>query len=195
MNQKNQNHLSWIKLGVVTKPFGLKGEFEVALYNRQESSLKADSKIYMAPMDAQEPKVQSDSGTDSTYTIEKISFRPKKVVMKLLNVDHINEAEKLLPFALFIPQEDLPTLTQGEYYYHQLKDLKVIEESSQKVLGRVTEVYEVAGQTNLTIAINDPAHSEVFDLPFLPQFFPQVDLEAGTIIIILPEFLEVKSSS
>ena len=93
-------------------------------------------------------------------------------------VDSIEKAEQLKTKNLFIAQEDLPELEEGQYYYHELMHCTVYNEEKEK-LGEVVDILETGA--NLVLRVKSKGNS--FLLPFVPAFIVDVNKEAHEITI------------
>ena len=93
-------------------------------------------------------------------------------------MDSIEKAELLKTKNLFIAQEDLPELEDGQYYYHELMHCTVYNEEKEK-LGEVVDILETGA--NLVLRVKSKGNS--FLLPFVPAFIVDVNKEAHEITI------------
>lgn len=93
-------------------------------------------------------------------------------------VDSIEKAEQLKTKNLFIAQEDLPELEEGQYYYHELMHCTVYNEEKEK-LGEVVDILETGA--NLVLRVKSKENN--FLLPFVPAFIVDVNKEAHEITI------------
>ncbi len=82
---------------------------------------------------------------------------------------------------LFVRQDDRPSLAEGEYYHHQVIDLRVVSDEGRN-LGVVTEIIEAPASDLLVI--RQELGPEVL-IPVNDTFINLIDLEAGEIIVHL----------
>jgi 16S rRNA processing protein RimM len=82
---------------------------------------------------------------------------------------------------LYVPLADAPELSEGEYYYHELIGLNVMDETGQS-LGILTEIMETGA--NDVYVVVDPSGTEVL-LPAIPEVVLDVDLGAKTMRVHL----------
>ena len=168
----------YIELGGCSKPHGIKGAFAFHLYNTEDSVLSKGSKILLYPKDGS--KVSKDG---EEHEIASIAFG-NKVIVTLKDVKDRNKVEDMLPFSIHYKKADLPETEEGEFYLEDLVGLKVIDENSGKEVGRVSSHYDNSAQIVLVIrgSIN-------FEVPFIDNFVKEVDIEAGTVHVIVPEMI------
>jgi 16S rRNA processing protein RimM len=104
------------------------------------------------------------------------SQRPHKDGL-LMSFEGIETPESVGRFrnqVLYVSRADAPVLPEGEYYYHQLIGLNVVDEAGRP-LGVLTEVMETGANDVYVVA--DPAGMDLL-LPAIPEVVLEVDLEA-----------------
>jgi 16S rRNA processing protein RimM len=73
------------------------------------------------------------------FFLEEIEILPKGFArVKLEDVDSIEDSQKLIKGQLFLPIENLPTLNEDQFYFHEIIDYRVIDE----LLGDVGSIIE-----------------------------------------------------
>jgi 16S rRNA processing protein RimM len=100
------------------------------------------------------------------------------LVVNLKGVDDRNKAEDLVDFEISIASDALPELEDGDFYWHQLEGLQVINQEGQ-LLGKVDHLLETGSNDVMVVK---PCAGSVDQrerlLPYLPgQFVIKVDLE------------------
>ena len=108
-----------VTIGRVVKPQGRKGEVVIEPLSDRPgrfSELRGSS--------CPAPATGSPNGRSNAHWPHK-----GRVVLKLAGIDSIDEAERLRGMDVRIPEEDLAVLPQGSYYHHQLRGLRVEDES------------------------------------------------------------------
>ena len=187
---KNQVEIeNTFALGTVTRPFGIKGQLTLYLYNQTSDALKPGVSLYFR-------KENSDK-LIGPFILKSFAAHPKKQVIALNEIDHINDLEEKLgplPLEVCMDRLEMPTLEEDEFYVQDLIGLEVRHFEDNRILGKVIDQYEIPGQTNLEIQLTDSATLEqiddkVLDLPLIPSFLKDLDLESGIVRINLPEYL------
>ena len=168
-----------IELASVTKPHGIKGAFLFKLFNDHESVLTNKSIITIFPT----TDASSVPEKGQEYEIDSISFG-NKTICYLKDIRDRNIVEKMIPFSVFYPRELFPSPAQGECYIRDLIGLKAIDTAGVEV-GVVDFFYDNGAQVVLAIQLKN---EKIIELPFVENFFPQVDIEQGKIVMIVPEF-------
>ena len=100
------------------------------------------------------------------------------LVVNLKGIDDRNKAEELVDFEISIASDALPELEDGDFYWHQLEGLQVVNQEGQ-LLGKVDHLLETGSNDGMVVK---PCAGSVDQrerlLPYLPgQFVIKVDLE------------------
>ena len=143
--------------------------------------LKGECKLYLVTDD---PQHRFEKGRvlhlEDGRTLTVVRYREQKGFgyCYFEGVDSIEKAEQLKTKNLFIAQEDLPELEEGQYYYHELMHCTVYNEEKEK-LGEVVDILETGA--NLVFRIGD--ENKNFLCPYVPTFIESVDIPNKTIVI------------
>jgi len=120
---------------------------------------------------------------DGTKKFRVASLRPAKghFVAKLDGVNDRNTSELLTNIELYVSREKLPEIEEdGEFYHADLIGLRV-EDKAGKNYGVVIAVRNY-GASDL-IEVGEPTGKSGTLIPFIDRFVPEVDLDAGRVII------------
>lgn len=153
-----------IKVGTIINTHGLKGECKIYLVTDDVQDRFAKGRI-----------LQLSDGRSLTVS----SFRMQKGFgyAKFEEIKDINEAEKLKTMDLLISKEALPVLEKGTYYYHELMDCTVYDETGAEA-GIVSDILE----TGKHIVLRVQKGKSSFLLPFVPTFIIDVDPSAKKLV-------------
>jgi 16S rRNA processing protein RimM len=166
--------LAWLAVGKVRRPHGVAGDALVEVYTDFPERLKPKAVVY-----AGETHIQ--------LTIRRQRSHNDGV---LLAFDGYSTPERVGRFRnqiLYIVEEDAMELPEGEFYYHELHGLSVIDENG-KSLGKVTEIMQT-GANDVYVVTND-AGREIL-LPAISEVILDVDLDSKIIKAhLLPGLLE-----
>lgn len=160
-------------LGLITKPFGYKGELFVYL-DTDEPAKYADLRaVFIQEGDEYIP-----------YMIEKIELRGgQTAVVKFLDVDG-EDAKSLLKAELYLPLSELPPLTGNRFYYHEVIGFQVIDKEKGPI-GFCKDFIEVSRNPIMQI---DHDGVEIL-VPAVDDIFEMVDREKRELHIVVPEGL------
>ncbi|MBK26338.1 MAG: 16S rRNA processing protein RimM [Halobacteriovorax sp.] len=168
----------YIELGGCSKPHGIKGAFAFHLYNTEDSVLTKGSKVLLYPKDGSKVSKEGEE-----HEIASIAFG-NKIIVTLKEVKDRNKVEEMIPFSIHFKKSDLPEPEEGEFYLEDLIGLKVISEATGEEVGRVSSHYDNSAQIVLVIR-----GKQNFEVPFIDNFVKEIDLEAGTVQIVVPEMI------
>lgn len=103
----------------------------------------------------------------------------RRLVARLAEIADRTDAEALAAADLFIPRAQLPDTGPGQYYWHDLEGLEVVNTDGHR-FGRVRSMLDAGAHDVLVIAPPDGGHDVL--IPFVPErFVLAVDLAAGCI--------------
>lgn len=128
-------------------------------------------KLFTASADNLKPHVRFDAG-GQTLTLTSVRPGPQGAVARFKEVADRTAAEALRGTLLTVPRASLPALPAGEYYWHDLVDLPVVDEAGS-ALGRVVGVenygasdlldVELAGGKRVLVPLVPDAVTDVGD--------------------------------
>ena len=163
------------QLGYVIKTHGLHGEISVLLDVDFPEAYQNLESVFVA---------QPGSDTLVPFFVESIAVRQNKAIVKLEEVDTIEQAEALPKARLFLPLSSLPPLKGDQFYYHEIIGFAV-EDGQQGRLGTVHDVYESSGQDMIVMHYRE---KEVF-IPINDDIVRRVDRDQSVVHVQLPEGL------
>lgn len=102
----------------------------------------------------------------------------KGLIVKFAAVDDRDVARGYLQTNIFIRREQLPELVEGEYYWHDLQNLRVLNRFDVEV-GKVAYLIETG--SNDVLAVRQPSGKEIL-IPYIKgDVVTEVDLKNGVI--------------
>lgn len=149
----------------IVNTHGTRGEVKALHYTDGESFFKKVKTLY-----------KKDG---SPVKINGWRFRKGGVLLSLEGVEDMTAAEKLRFTKLYVREEDLPPLPEGEHYFFQLNGLDGVLPDGT-VFGTVTDVIESASANLLEFTKTNGAKVLI---PKLPVFVDRVELENKKIYI------------
>ena len=160
---------SFIAVGRVVAPWGLKGEMKVEVMTDFPDRFSPLEEVYI---DGQ------------PVSIERGRWHKGRVILKLASVDNIDAVEKLRGRFLEIPQSRLRPLPEDHYYQFQLMGLEVWTTEGER-LGQIADILPSASNDVYVVRGN---HDELL-IPAIEDVVKSVELESGRIIVQLIEGL------
>jgi 16S rRNA processing protein RimM len=159
-------------LGKITKPHGLKGEMQIWLDVDEPENYVGLEALYL-----------DQKGELVPYIVEEIQIRGKKSIIKIENVNKIEDTEKLVNLDIFLPLKKLPKLRGNRFYYHEVIGYSIFDGVNH--IGELKSIYESTGQDLFAI---DKEEIEIL-IPIVDSFLKGIDHEEKKIVLSLPEGL------
>ena len=165
---------AFLAIGKVRRPHGVTGDALVEVYTDFPERLQPKAVVYAGeahiPLTIQRQRIHNDGilmAFDGYTTPEQVGrFRNQ---------------------SLYIAVAEAVELPEGEFYYHELLDLSVLDESG-KLLGKVTEIMQTGA--NDVYVVTDEAGHEIL-LPAIADVVLDVDLDLKTMKVhLLPGLVE-----
>ncbi len=157
-----------IVLGKITSVHGIRGEVKVYSFTDPIDNL-LDYRCWTLRRGDERRQVELVRGR----------VQGKVLVAKLRGVDDRDEARALADFEILVPIAQLPHLDDGDYYWHQLEGLRVVDQEG-RLLGRVDHLLETGANDVLVVK---PCAGSLDDrerlLPYTEQCVLGVDLAVG----------------
>jgi 16S rRNA processing protein RimM len=119
------------------------------------------------------------------YLITSIQAHGKdKFAIRFENIKDIEGAQKLKGIKIFLPEQLLPSLKKGQYYFHELVDCQVEDE----VLGPLGTINGIVDLPHQTLATMDFQGQEVL-IPVHDDIIKHLNREQKKVSTRLPEGL------
>ncbi len=157
-----------IKIGKIVNAVGLKGEVKVYNYSDSIDIYETTEAMYVE---------------DRLTAIENVRPQKNMVILKLAGTDDRNAAEALKGKELYITEDDLPELPEGQFYIRDLIGMSVIEEDGT-VLGHVSDVLQNTAQNIFEV---ERENGKKLLIPKVDQFVLNIDAEKRNITVRLLE--------
>ncbi len=89
-------------------------------------------------------------GIKVPFFIESSSLKGSKLVVKLQDVNNVEQAEKLVNQPVFLPLSVLPPLTGNKFYFHEVVGFNVTDKQ-YGLLGAIADVLDYPNQTLFSV--------------------------------------------
>lgn len=156
-------------LGVIVKPFGLKGEVKVHSNTSfaKKRYKKGNEVILYSPINKQ----------SEVLVIASYKENKGMDIISFLNHNTIESIEKYVGYQILIekPENDL---RKDEYYYADLYNCKIVYDG--QTIGEVYDMFDSGSQ--VTLRIKREGKKDLL-YPFVDKFIEKVDVENKQIII------------
>ena len=157
----------YISIGKITNFFGIKGEAKVGYDNQNQ--LKSAKRVFLL-----------DDDSKRELDVQLIRFHKNFAIVKFAQINDINELIQYKGQRIFVSKSDaLNKLEKDEYLISDLIDCEVYTEDGEKI-GVVVNISNNSSQDLLNIK---NYLGQISLVPFVNEFFPEVDIKNKKIII------------
>jgi len=164
---------SYVLLGTVTRPHGIKGELKVRPFTAEPENFARYARLYLS---------ESEHGAKSEYTNRQARVSGQQVILRLQECNNREVAESLVGQLVWLAAKDLPPLDADEFYLHTLIGMDVRTVDGQE-LGRAEHFLDGSGQDILVVRRGSEEHL----IPIVQSFVCAI--EANAVVLDLPEGL------
>lgn len=164
----------WVGVGRIGRAHGTRGAVRVVAWGETLATRVLGDKLYL----------RSPTGEIRELTLEEFSCHQRNWLARFAGVTTRDVAESLTGQELFLPEDQLPQLEEGEYYHYQLVGLQV-ETTDGASLGIVRKIIPT-GSNDVYVVEKDGR--EIL-IPAIEDVIVSIDLEAGRVQVALPEGL------
>ena len=161
----------FITLARVLKTQGRRGEVAVETYSDVPGRFTAGMRLWAL----------SENGERRELSVDEVWPHKGHAVLKLAGFDSISDAEKLIGWALQVPQSERASLEPGWTYVSDLIGCEVFD--GDRALGSVEDVQAGAGEAALLIV---RAGKKEISIPFAEAYVRKVDIGRRQIKMALP---------
>lgn len=158
---------SLVTVGTVVKEWGVSGEVLV-------QPLTFDPRRFAELRQV----VIGREGSAEPGTIEAVSLRKGRLLLKLQGCDTPDDARRFRGAIIKIRRGESPALPEGVYYHYQIEGLEVYTTEGKR-LGRVTGIMET-GSNDVYVVHDGP---QEYLIPAIRDVVTSVDLDAGRMTV------------
>ena len=114
------------------------------------------------------------------HTIASARMQPPHILLKLAAVTDRNVAETLRGKEVTIRKEDAVALPQGQFFWHEVIGLSVVNVSTHEVLGRVVDILETGAND---VYVVRPSQGKEILVPAIKDVVREIDPNQGRMLI------------
>ena len=163
------------QLGYIIKPHGLKGEVQILLDVDYPAEYKTLESVFVQQGQQLVP-----------FFIKAISLNADKAIVSFEDMNSLEMAQSVKGCALYLPLSTLPEREEGDFYFHELVGLELIDANTGDAVGEIMNVLEAGPQTLL--AVKHKTEKEIL-IPLTDELVSNIDKEAGQIHMLIPSGL------
>jgi 16S rRNA processing protein RimM len=162
--------LPYLVLGRVVKAWGLKGELKIEPYADSMAIAAGSATVYL----------ERAGSALIEYAVERARQAGSAWIVRLRDVQTVDQAERLIGCELLIPRSAAPTLPDDTYYQADLIGLRVVTEEGRD-LGRIVDILETGANDVYVV------HGEGTEwlLPATKEVVRKVDLAQEIMLVRL----------
>jgi 16S rRNA processing protein RimM len=165
---------AFLAVGKVRRPHGVHGEVVVEIYTDFPEHLNPNQSIYLG-----EKHMKLDISGQRLHN--------EGLLLSFVGITTPEQAGRFRNQVLSIPTSEASELPKGEFYFHDLLNLEVVDKAGI-LLGTLTEILETGA--NDVYVVTDASGRELL-LPAIPDVILDVDLGARIIKVhLLPGLIE-----
>ncbi len=163
-----QEDKSQIRVGRIGGAHGIRGWLKIMSYTRPKENIFTYSPWLIYVNDAWKE-----------IEIEEHQQRGERLLVKMSGIECPEDARSYMNCDLAIKSEQLPTLNEGEYYWHDLIGLEVFNQDEINI-GKISKVTET-GANDVLVISKDSENKNNILIPLVMEIYvKQVDLIART---------------
>lgn len=172
-----------VRIGKIVGCHGVRGDVKIRPASEDASWAEPGQKIILK---------HGKTGEHQHFTIKTARDQGPLIIVGFEGVPNRTAIEPLIGSTLFADIADLAEPDEGEFWVDDLIGLSVIDAQNARKRGVVKDLLSSSGTDFLEIQIEDSGQTVV--IPFIDKFFPEVDLEKGTVSIdLLSDFLSMST--
>ena len=166
MSLTPQENNKKLLVGKINGFFGLQGWVKVFSYTNPRTNILNYSP-WSIKVDGNFQSIDITSGREQSKTI----------VAHIKGIDNREDSQKFIGQDIYINKEQLPELTQGEYYWHELIGFDVINKDGEQ-LGTVDYFVETGANDVLVVK-----GKKEYWIPYIEPFLVSIDSKNNKILV------------
>ncbi len=156
--------MKWIPVGKVVSTQGIRGEVKFYYYNEVHEDFLRYTSLFVLR-----------DGVKTEIRPKQVRFRKSFYYILFEDIKNFEDASLLVNKELFVREDDLLSLEDGEYYEYQLIGLDVINANKEKI-GSVKSLLNNGAHDVLMVA-----GAKEIAVPLVEGFVVEIDLVKGII--------------
>ena len=174
---KTKDQIELVNIGRISSAVGLKGEVRATLYSRDSKNLKEGKSLLLVRA---KEKIET--------VCENARYQSDKLVVKFEGIDDRTQAEFLKGMEIYLSEDQLDELPEGEHYVRDIVGYSVFDVASKSEVGKLTDVLQNTAQSLLEVKTAD---GKQVLIPAVDAFLKQIDDEKEIIEVeLIPGFVD-----
>jgi 16S rRNA processing protein RimM len=171
---EKEENMALYKVGKIVNTHGIRGEVRiVATTDFPAERFKKNKNLI----------IQTPEGN---LTVQIATSRQHKqfMLVSFVGMGNINDVEQYKDCEVFVADELQQALPDDEFYYHEIIGLDVIDNATNEIIGKVSEIMPMPA--NDVWVVHTKGKEDLL-LPFIEDVVTAIDLDAGTAKVNLLE--------
>lgn len=161
----------FVVIGKLRRPHGIQGEMLMDVLTDFPERLRRKKVVYVG--EQHEP-----------LTLSAIRPQDRAMLVMFEGLENFDAIGRLRNQMVYVKISELPKLPDGEYYYHELIDMRIVDDQGRE-LGVLSEILETGA--NDVYVITSPSGEEIL-LPVISGVVLNIDPEQREIRVHPPEW-------
>lgn len=167
----------YVKVGEIVNTHGIKGEVRISnMTDFPDQRFAVGNTLYL--------EEEEDCYLPLIVTSHRI--HKKFDLLTFESYSNINEVLDWVGRNLFIEEDQQSSLEENSFYIHEIMGLDVVDENNNSI-GQIQEVQTMASND---VWVVKREHKKDLLLPIIKNVIKSVDVEAGRVVVCIPEGLE-----
>ena len=165
----------WVIVGRIVRPHGLLGDLKVEPLTDNPGRFDPGKRI----------KVRSRGGEEVDVILERVRPLPNHLLVAFSSYESRTQVEPWSGGWLLVPEQDVPSPPEGEYYHFQILGMQVVGEETGEILGEVVEILSTGSNDVYVVRGGEKEYL----IPALEEFVRKIDVPAKRMTIARTEGL------
>lgn len=161
---------NFLEIGQIVNSYGLKGQMKVVPFT---DNIKRFSKLKTIYIEIEKQLKE--------FKIQEVKYHKNNILIKLENIDDINDAEKYKNCYIKIDRKDAVKLPEDTYFIVDLIGIEVFTEENI-LLGKIVDVFPTG--SNDVYVVKDELGKQIL-LPAISEVIKNVDITNKKMIVNL----------
>jgi len=163
-----------VPVGKVTRTHGIRGALKIFPYGESLAAQAAGERFFL----------RSKNGGYCTVTLIGLRVQGRVLVCGFEEIKDVDGAQPFVGEEIFLPEERLPPVSEGEYYHYRLIGLDIVTLDGES-LGVLRKIIETGGND---VYVAEREGREIL-IPAIEDVIREIDLERKRMVVDLPEGL------
>jgi 16S rRNA processing protein RimM len=161
----------FLVFGKLRRAHGVRGEIPMEVYTHFPDLLTPGRVIYIGE-------------NHQPFRIESTRWKNTLILLKFEEISDRTEVSELTNQLVYVRTEEMPDLEAGEFYFHELIGLKVVDRDNH-YLGEIVQILETGA--NDVYLIEDEQGQELL-LPAIEDVILEIDLDRQIMVVAVQDW-------